>query len=122
MLLFRLCPIHSFCSKPYASHLLSPIFARHLFSHAYKVLIDKSPAEKCRLVFSLSSRVKQGETFQSSRHLPCQKCPDFPVVPSLPELISIEEMPSPKQMKVPLSVYLLHSLLHIEFNAINMYM
>lgn len=48
-----------------------------------------------------------------------QEPPNEPARPSVPKLVAPKEMPSHKSLKMPLGVYLLHGLAHIELNAID---
>eukprot|EP00892_Ulva_mutabilis_P007691 jgi/Ulvmu1/5294/UM022_0088.1 len=46
--------------------------------------------------------------------------PDCPARLPRPELVPALDMPKPKQTDLPLAVYMLHQLAHIELNAINL--
>ncbi|KAH7658117.1 Ferritin-like protein [Dioscorea alata] len=46
--------------------------------------------------------------------------PDRPARPSKPVLVSPKEIPSHKELGVPLNAYMLHNLAHVELNAIDL--
>ncbi|VFQ84110.1 unnamed protein product [Cuscuta campestris] len=54
--------------------------------------------------------------------LPIGACqpPDKPARPPLPILVSPKEIPSHKQLGLPLNAYMLHNLAHVELNAIDL--
>ncbi|KAK9841403.1 hypothetical protein WJX74_005146 [Apatococcus lobatus] len=46
--------------------------------------------------------------------------PDSPARPSLPQLVPVKSMPTPKQSPLPLNVFMMHNLAHVELNAIDL--
>ncbi|KAI9177389.1 hypothetical protein LWI28_014603 [Acer negundo] len=46
--------------------------------------------------------------------------PSTPARPPKPELVSPKEIPAPKNSDLPLNVYMLHNLAHVELNAIDL--
>ncbi|MQL69419.1 hypothetical protein Taro_001667 [Colocasia esculenta] len=46
--------------------------------------------------------------------------PDRPARPSKPPLVSMRDVPAPKNSGLPLNAYMLHNLAHVELNAIDL--
>ncbi|KAJ6830076.1 uncharacterized protein M6B38_126005 [Iris pallida] len=46
--------------------------------------------------------------------------PDNPARPDKPVLVSTKEVPAPKESGLPLNAYMLHSLAHVELNAVDL--
>ncbi|CAL1389690.1 unnamed protein product [Linum trigynum] len=50
----------------------------------------------------------------------CHTPPDRPARPPQPQLVSPKEIPAPRDSGLPLNAYMLHSLAHVELNAIDL--
>ncbi|PXF46923.1 hypothetical protein BWQ96_03261 [Gracilariopsis chorda] len=84
-------------------------------TYASRVLTTASPLDKVRLT---RAAVKSWETSRTPG--PTVTPPDRPSRPVLPKIIPPSEMPSVKRSNVPSNVYYLHSLAHVELNAIDL--
>lgn len=85
---------------------------------AYRILITAEPATKVKLT-------QQAYTLWSTDHNvqhspPTQVAPSHPARPSLPKIVAPCSMPSPKTCGLPSNIFYLHSLAHVELNAIDL--
>ncbi|XP_078431898.1 diiron containing four-helix bundle family ferritin protein, putative (Protein of unknown function DUF455) [Wolffia australiana] len=79
------------------------------------VLRNPDPQEKARLTHLAFSRWIEG-------NLPIGESqpPDRPARPTKPELVSMRDVPAPKNSGLPLNAYMLHNLAHVELNAVDL--
>ena len=80
---------------------------------AHQVLTTPCPISKSAILSEGLSEVPLTFADSFPRH-----SVDNPARPALPLLVPPSKVPNQKQLKVPISIYLLHSLAHIEVNAI----
>ncbi|KAI0564501.1 Ferritin-like protein [Gracilaria domingensis] len=84
-------------------------------SYASRVLTAEAPMDKVRLT---QAAVSCWEKMRASG--PGSPPPNRPSRPKLPLIIPPSEIPGVKQSKAPANVYHLHSLAHVELNAIDL--
>lgn len=88
-----------------------------LLAIAAQVLNTASPVEKVRLTRHAAA------TWGSNARLGTAsivEVPDFPARPEEPRIIPVYQMPKPKDLGVASNVWMLHSLAHVELNAIDL--
>ena len=99
----------------------APSMGGGLFQSAVRVLRTESPMGKVGILCDMKRRLLQGERFETD----CVQKPfllgDYTARPSAPRLVCLKDMPSRKKLGVREEIYLLHSLAHIEMNAMDMY-
>jgi uncharacterized ferritin-like protein (DUF455 family) len=97
--------------------------AEPVIASVRRVLTSANPLDKLSHVNVLVSSYLPALVVGS----PCSSAPvdsDWPQTPcrpSVPELVEPAAMPPHKQLGVPIPLYLLHGLAHIELNAVDMY-
>lgn len=97
--------------------------AESVISSVRRVLTSSSPLDKLshvqELVCAHLPALALGSPFAS---VPIGvDWPSQPSRPVVPDLLDPSAMPSHKQLGVPIPLYLLHGLAHIELNAVDMY-
>eukprot|EP01135_Chromosphaera_perkinsii_P002311 Nk52_evm97s221 gene=Nk52_evmTU97s221 len=91
-----------------------------VFEKAIAVLKCSSPEGKIEILKSIKLGIQRGqELFEKPKMaIPLS---DYSARPSQPLLVRLTSMPKMKNLKVSEAVYLLHTLAHIEMNAMDMY-
>jgi len=87
-----------------------------LSSHGINIMLTSDPMKKVELTQKAVNIWKSNDSFPIGHEQP----PDYPARPENPKLVPPKEMPTLKKSKVGLPIYLLHSLAHIELNAIDL--
>lgn len=83
--------------------------------YARRVLQSADPLDKVRLTREIAAH------WAENRHSGAPVAPpDIPARPALPKIVLPSEMPSVKDVEVSSNVYHVHSLAHIELNAIDL--
>ncbi|ELR12137.1 uncharacterized protein ACA1_140210 [Acanthamoeba castellanii str. Neff] len=90
--------------------------AATLCEYGQRVLTSPVPEEKARLTHEANERWRT----QAITDLGDIAPPPQPARPPTPELRDKRNMPGAKELNVPLPIYLLHSLAHIELNAVDL--
>lgn len=90
----------------------APIPVPSLAEGAVKVLETADPFEKAAVAHEVWSAQPKSIGLGSP--------PQRPARPARPLLVSPKQIPQPKQSGLPLNVYMLHNLAHIELNAIDL--
>ena len=90
-----------------------------LANYAFTALRSSDPLMKAEIalyLFKNNYKIKdilmKGESF-----IP----PEYPSRPETPVQVEINDMKNHKKLNIPLNIYLVHSLCHIELNAIDLY-
>lgn len=96
-----------------------------LAEQAHSVLTTASPNRKASLTQLFYRNIQQKQEQNKANEIALGlemglQAPLHPARPEKPKLVSPREMPGHKALNVSLSVYLLHSLAHIELNAIDL--
>jgi len=89
-----------------------------LAEYGLEVLLTADPREKIRLTHKAWAAFADGGVPVGS--VSSMQMPQRPSRPDRPKLVSPRKVPSPKQSSLPLNVYMLHNLAHIELNAIDL--
>ena len=79
------------------------------------VLCTPSPAEKAKLTHAAFNAWCSG-----SLPLGSAEAPAVPARPQLPRLVAAKDVPTPAKSPLPLPAHLLHGLLHVELNAVDL--
>ena len=85
------------------------------------VLRSSDPAAKVAAVQQAHSALVSGDPFGTLDPTAIQLLEGEPMRPDTPSLVPSREMPGHKQLGVPLNLYLVHALAHIELNAMDIY-
>ena len=91
-----------------------------------RVLLADSVVEKTRLAAAaaelagVSSSCHQRASAADRAPIGVDDAPMRPARPALPQLVPQKQVPTPKQSELPLNVYMLHNLAHVELNAIDL--
>lgn len=87
-----------------------------LAQYARRVLISADPLEKVRLTQEAAKAWATDKQIGNRR----TKAPEYPARPTEPRIVLSGDMPTVKQCDAPTNVYYLHSLAHVELNAIDL--
>ncbi|DBA90836.1 hypothetical protein WJX77_005848 [Trebouxia sp. C0004] len=82
---------------------------------AQQVLLTADPKQKAALTHRAWRRFTAGLMPVGQAEPPAR-----PARPSKPQLVAPKNVPTPKQSPLPLPVYMLHNLAHVELNAIDL--
>ncbi|KAL0019983.1 hypothetical protein WJX79_007802 [Trebouxia sp. C0005] len=82
---------------------------------AKQVLLTADPKQKAALTHQAWRRFKAGLMCVGQAEPPAR-----PARPAKPQLVPPRNIPTPKQSPLPLPVYMLHNLAHVELNAIDL--
>lgn len=93
---------------------------RTLCDYGLRVLYSKDGTEKATLTQEASRQWQDNQLELEDERSRDVVPPDRPARPPLPELREKKFTPGPKEAGVTLPVYLLHSLAHIELNAVDL--
>jgi len=122
----QILPNHrtSFLQRSYSSNPELTSFMT-LAEQAHSVLTTASPNRKASLTQLFYRNIQQKQEQNKANEIALGlemglQAPLHPARPEKPKLVSPREMPGHKALNVSLSVYLLHSLAHIELNAIDL--
>lgn len=97
--------------------------SRTLVAYAVKVLTAPDPLEKVRLTNEAADFWRNGVSRTVGRPLGASDLPAQPARPAVPIIVGPREMPTARDVAstgVSHPVYLLHSLAHVELNAIDL--
>ncbi|KAK9805659.1 hypothetical protein WJX72_010644 [[Myrmecia] bisecta] len=86
-----------------------------LAAHARQVLLTPDPRHKAWLSHEAWKAYKAGQV-----PIGIAAAPTEPARPARPELVPAKQIPTPKNSPLPLNVYMLHNLAHVELNAIDL--
>lgn len=91
-----------------------------LFDHAFSALMASDPGEKCALTAALASAWSAGNLDASVDDVPVHPASLEPGRPERPMMVAPEGVPWRGVNSPEAAAALIHSLAHIEFNAINL--
>ncbi|CAN8061371.1 unnamed protein product [Agarophyton chilense] len=94
---------------------MSHLTSTSVSSYAFRVLTTAAPSDKVRLTQAANNSWEKLRNV-GAIHIP----PDRPSRPELPHIVPPSQIPSVKQSNAPANVYHLHSLAHVELNAIDL--
>eukprot|EP00178_Gracilaria_changii_P004430 TRINITY_DN1711_c0_g1_i1.p2 TRINITY_DN1711_c0_g1~~TRINITY_DN1711_c0_g1_i1.p2 ORF type:complete len:322 (+),score=33.94 TRINITY_DN1711_c0_g1_i1:65-1030(+) len=105
--LFMILPIQAMCQTTTSCKTVT--------SYAARVLTASDPLDKLHFTQAALDCWKTTRKCGAT-HTP----PHRPSRPKLPQIVTPSQMPSAKQSNAPMNVYHLHSLAHVELNAIDL--
>ncbi|KAL6770321.1 hypothetical protein ACKKBG_A34500 [Auxenochlorella protothecoides x Auxenochlorella symbiontica] len=91
---------------------------RCLADAAVAVLQTPDPAQKAALTHAAWHAVSNGSLPVGGE--PAAAPPPFPARPPRPQLVAPKQVPTAKASRLPLPAYMLHSLAHVELNAVDL--
>jgi hypothetical protein len=100
---------------------------RALWQGAFDVLTTATPVAKCERSRRVAAAFLSADAPEKTPQLPAlapppppPRPPDTPARPALPLCVAPRLVPSAKSAAVPVPIYLLHSVAHIELNAVDL--